>query len=148
VAPGSSPVIMTIIARRYRCITCRAVIIVVPSQVGGRRVYSLSAIALALALWGLVRATAAEVRARVSSASKVGYTAARGWATLRRWARDVALGRLFPATASVAQPSSSLAVPLRRIAAGAASALAASADPTTREMPMEHRAFLGAAHAA
>jgi hypothetical protein len=145
-APDAAPELVTVSARRYRCVLCEAVIIVVPSEMHGRRVYSLSAIALALALWGLVRATAATVRVRVSPASKVGYTAARGWATLRRWARDVALGRLFPGTPLVVQPP--LPVSLRRIAAGAASALAASADPTTRELPIEHRAFLGAAHAA
>jgi hypothetical protein len=34
------------------------------------------------------------------------------------------------------------------VAANAASALAASADPTTRVLAVEHRAFLGAAHVA
>jgi hypothetical protein len=132
---------------RYRCVLCEAVIIVVPREIRGRRMYSLSAIALALALWSLVGATAAQVRARISSASNVGYAAARGWATLRRWARDVVRGRLFPSTPSNAKPPLSSPTSLRCMAAGAASALAASADPTTRELPIEHRAFLGAAHA-
>jgi hypothetical protein len=142
VAPGSPPSIMTILARRYRCSACRAVIIVVPGQVHGRRVYSVSAIGLALALWGLLRATAIHVRRCVGMAKLLGYEAAVGWATLRRWARDVAQGRLFPSTPQSATPAS-----LRQIAAHAAAALAASADPTTRELPIEHRAFLGAAHA-
>jgi len=144
-APDALPEVVTVIARRYRCVSCRAVIIVVPSEIGGRRVYSLSAIGLALALWGLVGATAAEVRAYISSASKIGHEAAFGWATLRRWARDVAQGRLFPSTPKSPSP---LPLPLRRSAASAASALAASADPTTRELPIAHRAFLGAARAA
>jgi hypothetical protein len=133
---------MTVTARRYRCVPCGAVIIVVPREVLGRRVYSASAIGFALALWGLVLATAAEVRRRVCPATVLG-DAAIGWPTLRRWARDVARRRLFP---KAAEPPSS--GPLRRVAASVAAALAASADPTTRALPIEDRAFLGAAHAA
>lgn len=141
--PGVAPDRVTVIARRYRCVPCGAVVIVVPREVRGRRVYSAAAIGFALALWGLALATAAEVRRRVCPAAILGDTAAIGWATLRRWARDVARRRLFPATPDPG-PSRSL----RRVAAGAATALAASADPTTRALPIEHRAFLGAAHAA
>ncbi len=118
-------------------------ILVVPREVCGRRVYSASAIGFALALWGLVLATAAEVRRRVSPAKVVGDAAVTGWSTLRRWARAVARGRLFP-SAPDPGPSASL----RRVAASAAAALAASADATTRALPIAHRAFLGAAHAA
>jgi len=142
-APGAQPVLMTVTARRYRCVPCGAVIIVVPSEVRGRRVYSASAIGFALALWGLVLATAAEVRRRVCPARILGGDAAAGWATLRRWARDLALRRLFPSTPETLSSGS-----LRGVAAKAAAALAASADPTTRALPIEHRAFLGAAHAA
>lgn len=141
--PAAPPALVVIAARRYRCVPCGAVILVVPRGVHGRRVYSASAIAFALALWGLVLATAAEVRRRVSPAKIVGDTAVTGWTTLRRWARDVARGRLF---ASAPDPPASAS--LRRIAAGAAAALAASADSTTRARPIEQRAFLGAAHVA
>jgi hypothetical protein len=141
-APGAPPALVTVTARRYRCVPCGAVIIVVPREVVGRRVYSASAIGFALALWGLVLATAAEVRRRVCPATILGG-AAIGWATLRRWARDVARRRLFP---KAPEPPSS--GPLRGVAARAAAALAASADPTTRDLPIEDRAFLGAAHAA
>jgi len=134
---------ISVTARRYRCVPCGAVLLVVPRGVCGRRVYSASAIGFALALWGLVLATAAEVRRRVSPARRVGDAAVIGWATLRRWAREVARQRLFPET-----PGSGPSASLRRIAASAASALAASADPTTRALPLEHRAFLGATHAA
>jgi hypothetical protein len=143
-APDAAPETITIIGRRYHCVPCGAVIIVVPHEIRGRRVYSVAAIALALALWGLVQATAAAVRAKVCPAKTVGLAAASGWATLRRWARDVAHGRLFGSTPKPASPMA-----LRRIAAIAAAALAASAEPaTTRDQPIEHRAFLGAAHAA
>ena len=139
----TAPQVVTVLARRYCCVSCGAVIIVVPTEVRGRRMYSASAIGLALALWGLLRATASEVRRRVCPAKVLGDAAAFGWASLRRWARDVAQGRLFAST-----PGSATSLPLRRSAADAASALAASADPTTRELSLEHRAFLGAAHAA
>jgi hypothetical protein len=119
------------------------VVIVVPREVRGRRVYSASAIGFAFALWGLALATAAEVRRRVSPATILGHAAMIGWATLRRWARDVARGRLFPPALA---PDSSTS--LRRVAQRTAAALAASADPTTRALALEHRAFLGAAHAA
>jgi len=142
-APGAPPELVTVTARRYRCVPCGAVVIVVPREVQGRRQYTASAIGFALALWGLVLATAAEVRRRVSPARVVGHAAAVGWATLRRWARDVARRRLFPSVPEPGGPPS-----LRSVAAAAAAALAASADPTTRVLPVEHRAFLGAAHAA
>jgi hypothetical protein len=142
--PEAPAVLVTITARRYRCVPCGAVVIVVPREVRGRRVYSASAIGFALALWGLVQATAAQVRRRVCPATILGDAAVTGWATLRRWARDVARGRLFPGVPGPPDPSATL----RRVAASAASALAASADPTTRALAIERRAFLGAAHAA
>ena len=142
-APEAPAVLVTITARRYRCVPCGAVVIVVPREVRGRRAYSASAIGFALALWGLVQATAAQVRRRVCPATILG-AAVTGWATLRRWARDVARGRLFAGVPGPPAPSATL----RRVAASAASALAARADPTTRALAIEHRAFLGAAHAA
>lgn len=134
---------LSVTARRYRCVPCGAVLIVVPRGVRGRRVYSAGALGFALALWGLTLATAAEVRRRVSPATLVGDAAVTGWATLRRWARDIARRRLF---AEVPDPGPSAS--LRKLAASAAAALAASADPTTRTLPLAHRAFLGAVHAA
>jgi hypothetical protein len=142
-APDAPPETVTVLGRRYRCVPCGGVIIVVPREIRGRRVYSMAAIALALALWGLVQATAAAVRAKVCPAKRVGFAAASGWATLQRWARDVANGRLFGSSPKLAAP-----IPLRRIAAIAAGALAANAEPATRDQPIEHRAFFGAAHAA
>lgn len=131
-------------ARRYCCVRCGAVIIVVPREVLACRQYSASAIGFALALFGLVRSTAAEVRRRVCPVTIVGATAATGWATLRRWARAVRDKHLF---ASSPLPPASGAT-LRDVAASAASALAASADATTRSLTLSARAFFGAAHAA
>jgi hypothetical protein len=140
--PDEVATMITIVARRFRCVPCGAVVLVVPREVHGRRVYTASAIAFALALWGLVLATVARVRRRVSPAKYIGDTAVTGWTTLRRWARDVARGRLFSPA-----PDPPASATLRLVAANAAKVLAASADPTTRALPIEHRAFLGAAHA-
>jgi hypothetical protein len=141
--PGQAPVAVVILARRFRCLRCDAVLLVVPREVLPRRRYSASAIGLALALFGLVLATAANVRTRVCPASLVGPTAATGWATLRRWAQAVARGQLFPSV-PLPDPGSTL----RRVAATTAAALAAHADATTRALAIEARAFFGAAHAA
>jgi hypothetical protein len=129
--------------RRYQCVRCGAVIVVVPREVRAGRLYSGAAISFALALWGLVQASAVEVRRRIGPAAHLGHAAATGWATLRRWARAVLRGQLFPAV-PLPDPGSTL----RRVAAHAAAAVAASADPTTRSLPIEQRAFFGAAHAA
>ena len=129
--------------RRYRCVPCGLVSTVVPQEILARRLYSASAIGLALALWGLVQATAVQVRQRVSPATIVGATAARGWTTLRRWSRAVVRKGLFP---SIPTPRSGAT--LRQVAASAAAALAACADPTSRGLALASRAFFGAAQAA
>jgi hypothetical protein len=142
--PEAPTELVSVVARRYRCVLCGAVVIVVPREVRGRRVYSAPAIGLALALWGLLGMTAALVRRRVCPAMVVGDAAATGWATLRRWARDIAGGRLFASLPGPPGPAATL----RRVAARAATALVAHADPTTRALPDEHRVFLGAAQVA
>jgi hypothetical protein len=141
--PGDEAAALVITGRRYRCVRCGAVLLVVPREVLPRRRYSAAAIGFALALWGLVQATALAVRRRVSPATTLGFDAMTGWATLRRWARAVKARCLF-ASVPTAGPSATL----RGVAALAATALAASGDPTTRQLPLEQRAFLGAAHAA
>jgi hypothetical protein len=61
--------------------------IVVPAEVAAHFRYSLSAILWALALWGLERLGAAEVRRRVSINRIAGFGEPRLWQSLRRWAR-------------------------------------------------------------
>lgn len=139
--PGEAPKMVLLQVRRYQCQECRAVITVVPREVLARRLYSASAIGFALALWGLMQMAASAVRQRVNPATMVGATAASGWAMLRRWTKDVARGRLF-----LSVPDSKPGGTLRSIAAAAASALAASAPPDSRALPMAERAFWGAAH--
>jgi hypothetical protein len=91
---GAAAVLIALVARRYQCQSCGAIVLVVPRGVVCRRLYSAAAIALALALWGVKGLAAAEVRRRVSPFAIVGATAAAGWASLRRWSRAVRTGRL------------------------------------------------------
>jgi hypothetical protein len=142
VEPGQPPVSVAFVARRYRCVPCTTVLTVVASSVLARRRYSAAAIAYALALWGLVLESAAQVRRRVNPAKLVGATAAAGWTTLRRWARAVKARRLFPTTPL--PPGSTW----RRVAESAAAALAGLAGPASRARPIEQRAFEAAARAA
>lgn len=141
--PGEKAVAIGVPGRRYLCVVCGAVFLVVPREVLPRRQYSAAAIGLALALWGLAKATAIAVRLQISPSTVLGFDAMTGWVTLRRWAKAVKTRCLFPSVPS-AEPS----LTLRTVAALAATALAASADPTTRHLPLAHRAFLGAARAA
>jgi hypothetical protein len=139
-ALGAAAVLVAILARRYRCQPCGAVVVVVPRGVLRRRLYSAGAIALALALWSLAELAPAEVRTRVSPFAIVGATAAVGWASLRRWSRSVRAGQLFPVVRALPAEAS-----LRQVAARAATTLAAYL-PGTGGLPITSAAFLGAAH--
>lgn len=82
--------------RRYGCTACQAVIMVGPRGLLRRRLFTGAAIAAALARWGILRETAAEVRRQLSPWRVLGHAAARGWVALRRWARAVRTGALWP----------------------------------------------------
>jgi hypothetical protein len=135
------PELGEIIGRRYECQRCDAVLLVLPRGVLQRRLYSAAAIALALALWGVDDLASAEVRARVSPWRIIGDTAARGWASLRRWAKAVRAGALFACVRGSGEGSR-----LREIAARAATTVAAYAPSRADALPTSTRAFLGAAH--
>jgi hypothetical protein len=120
--------------RRYRGRCCAAVVTVVPRGVVGRRHYSATAIALALALYALGTA-AREVRRRVSSWRVVG-AAATAWITLCRWIAAGAEGRLFIGIGARVAGQ-------RAIAERLASVIAAQAPPSARARPLPERAFLG-----
>ena len=136
----ASPEVSEVLGRRYECQACGAVLLVVPGGVLHRRLYSAAAIALALAVWSIEEETPAEVRARVSPWRIVGPAAAAAWASLRRWAKAVRGGRLFP---MVREPPDGTT--LRQVAARAATTLAALAPSSAEELPLGTRAFLGAA---
>ena len=135
---GGVALLVGSLLRRYRCLSCGAVVMVVPRGVLRRRLYSAGAIALALALWGVADLSAAPVRARVSPLRIVGATASAGWASLRRWSRAVRAGRLFPV---VRAPPADMT--LREVAARAATTLAAFA-PGVGGLSIDSAAFLGA----
>jgi len=134
-----APQMLTVACRRYLCLGCGAVVLVVPAAMLPRRWYSASAIALALALYGLERQPPAAVRARTSPFKVVGYRAAAGWVTLRRWADAVRVGRLFPHV----RPSPAHFT-RRQIAERAATTLGSRAPPPM-DAPLWVRAFTGAA---
>jgi len=135
---GAAAVLIGILARRYQCQACGAVVMVVPRGIVRRRLYSASAIALALALYGAAALAPGEVRRRVSPLRIVGATAAAGWASLRRWSRAVRAGRLFPVVRALPAEAT-----LRQVAARAATTLAAYALGG-RGLSIDSAAFLGA----
>lgn len=140
-APDAPPATIGIFVRRYLCTACGAVPVVVPREVRAKRLYSASAIGFGLALWGLMNLKATEVRQSINPAKIFGV--ADDWVTLRRWAKDVASGKLF-----VDLPRPPIDSKLRTVSARAATALAGHADASTRGLPLEHRSFYGAMHVA
>lgn len=132
--PGGPAKLFSVQARRYRCTTCRAVLLVVPRGVLPRRSYSASAIAWVLARVALEDATTTEVRAQVCPSKIVGPSAVERWLSPSRWLEARRAGRLFPRlgrpspTASRRQIAERTAMQLIALApSGYASALAPSA---------------------
>lgn len=123
--------------RRFECQRCGACMVVVPRELLPRRLYTASAIGLALALWALVGATEAATRTRVSPLAIVGAAATARWMTLRRWATDAGAGRLL-AGARAPPPG----FVRRQHAERAAAALVALAPAG---LPLEQAAFAGGA---
>lgn len=138
--PGGPPTLTVVRVRRYRCTRCKATVTVAPTEALTARLYTASAIAWALALYGLERLAAAAVRKLLSPMLIVGATSAARWLTLRRWCRDVASRRLFRGVRLVAGT-------VREVAAAAASSLAAYALPTPEPPSLPVLAFHGAARA-
>jgi ferredoxin len=134
---ASAPEVGTVRVRRFECQRCGACMIVVPRELLPRRLYTASAIGLALALWALLGATETATRTRVSPWAIVGAAAATRWMTLRRWAADAGAGRLF-ATSRAPPP----AFVRRQHAERAAAALVALAPVG---LALEQAAFAGGA---
>lgn len=82
---GHKPKITEILARRYVCLACDAVVLVVPAEVVRGHLYSLCVIASALAKWSHDGLSARAVRAEHSMFPVVG-AASSGWPSLERWA--------------------------------------------------------------
>lgn len=124
------PVALEVGVRRYVCTTCRATCTVVPREVLHRRLYAAPAIALALALFGLLSRSAAGVRRAVSPWRHVGAAGALRWDALRAWTRAVRVGGLWPGL-----PACPADWTRRRLAARAATALAARAPQAAGPAP-------------
>jgi hypothetical protein len=137
---GGTPAALTVPCRRFRCLPCGAVVLVVPRAMLPRRWYSASAIALALALYGIEGAPPPTVRRQVSPFGKVGYRAAAGWVTLGRWTEAVRARRLFPHVRPCPARFTR-----RQVAERAATTLGSRAPPPM-DAPLVVRAFNGAAH--
>ncbi len=141
--PGGKPRQVEVQVRRYRCQACGATCTVAPWEVWTRRLYSLAAIAWALALWGVVGLGLAAVRGRVSPWVHVGATSARRWRTPLAWVEAVEARRLLLRVRP--WPAGWKA---RRAAAHVASTVAGHAPPSAPSPPLAVQAFRGAVHAA
>ena len=139
-APHSPPELRKLDIRRYRCIRCCAVTTVVPSETLTKRLYTASAIAWTLALFGLSMLSPTAIRRLVSPWGIWGATSAARWQTLQRWAGAAAEGRLFKCVRPMPEEWSA-----RKVAARAASTLGAHALPSPEPPPLDVLAFHGAA---
>jgi hypothetical protein len=139
VTSGGPPELLLFYVRRYLCTACGATCTVVPAEGLTRRLYGASAIAWALALFGVLAMAADKVRERVSPWKVVGPCAADRWPTLLRWTRAAGDRRLWRCVRP-SPPSWSL----RRVAERAATTLAGYA-PLGPAPPLDAQAFLGAA---
>lgn len=135
---GEEPGLVTVEGRRYQCRVCEAVIIVEPRSVLRYRHLSASAIAMALALFGVEGTSAAQVRRRVSPWRSVGHAAYRGWVTLHRWIDVARESRLLPAMRHRAAGDD------RGLASRIARAVASRAPPPW-DASVTARTFAGAA---
>jgi hypothetical protein len=134
---------MVVRVRRYRCQRCGAVLTVAPRETATARLYTLSAVVWALALFGVSRLSEPEVRRCTSPWRVVGPSAVRRWISLRRWVAAVRQGRLLR---RLARPPDGCTA--RRAAEQIAIGAAAHASPTLASLPLPARAFHGAVRAA
>lgn len=142
VEPWGDPVMLDVRCRRFLCVACKAVVLVVPGAMLAGRRYSASAIAQALALFGLEGHSAAKIRRRTSPDKIVGATASTGWASLGRWCDAVRDGRLFSEVRACPAGFTR-----RQVAERAATAVGSRAPPPV-DASLTVRAFIGAAPAA
>jgi len=140
--PGETPLVAVLSLRRYQCQRCNALITCAPRSAQKHKHYSGSAIAWALALFGVLKLTLNVVRARTSPWVITGEHNRDRWASLVRWARAVKTQRLFccvrvcPASFTLRQVSERAAMTLASMSPTHFS----TASPATR-------AFFGAARA-
>lgn len=73
--------------RRYRCVVCRCIMWVAPSEVAAEFRYTLTTILVALAMWALEERDAGAVRQELSPLPANGFAERRLWPSLRRWVK-------------------------------------------------------------
>jgi hypothetical protein len=137
------PVLVEIVARRYRCRACGAIVFVVPHGLVAHRLFSAGAIALAFARYGIERLSLPRVRAAVNPWRRIGATAAAGWLAVRRWVRAVRAQRLFPGMRLGLADRTA-----RAVAARTAYTLAALSPIAVAAVPMAAAVFAGASAVA
>jgi hypothetical protein len=138
---GAAPKAVSVQVRRFLC-KCGVVLTVVPSETIPRRLYTSSAIAWALALFGVSQLPVSEVRRQTSPWPIIGEAAQGAWAVLHRWIRAIRAGRLFLGLRT--SPSDFSA---RQVAERVALGLASLGPPPSGEVQVATRAFQGAVHA-
>ena len=122
--------------RRYRCLSCRAILVVGPWDLLPGMLYSLVTVVLALAQWGMGTATGS-VRARLGAFAVVGLAGRLSWRSLRRWASRAAPGQVLE------RVDVSLGGTMRERAARWVH-IVAGAGPPSHSLPL--RALVGARH--
>ena len=93
--PGATPEVTGVSLRHYQCQVCKAICVVGPADIAPRYLYTATAIAWAIALFGVAKLSVCQVRHRVAIWQRIGATAYGRWPTLKRWLRDIKQGRLF-----------------------------------------------------
>ena len=83
------PELHEVTLRRYRCVWCKAIMVVGPKGLVSGYRYSLASIVAALWMWSLGKQTAAKVRDRLSPLQTRGFAGATRWGSLARWARKL-----------------------------------------------------------
>lgn len=134
--PDGAPQVIGLQVRRYRCSRCGSTCTVAPREIIKRRLYSRSAIGLAMLLYGVEARSQAEVRSRISPWRHVGAGASRRWATLNRWLRAIRDRRLLPYVRRIPAKFT-----CRAVAERVATTLAAMACPALRYSSFAEQVF-------
>ena len=134
--PDGQPQVIGVRVRRYRCSRCGSTCTVAPHELIKSRLYSRSAIGLAMLLYGVELLSQARVRSRICPWRDVGAGASHRWATLNRWLRAIQEKRLLPIVRRIPADFS-----CRAAAERVATTLAAMAPPALRHRPLAEQLF-------
>jgi hypothetical protein len=118
---GGEPTVRVVVVRRYRCVSCRCILVVVPAEVGQHVNFTLPVILVALVTWALERVTAGAVLSQLSPSPRRGNSDPWLWSSIRRWVERRRV--LFPQVDIPDQPT------MRETAAALVAAMAARMNP-------------------